>query len=475
MTSIFQPPPTYALPVIVDEITGKSVFNPIWLRWFLDLSKGLSASGTPGGIIYGPPTSISGHVVLWDNTTGTLLKDGGSLGSAAFTSSSSYLQVNPNFITFDITPTGVPTTTPGTLYWDSADGNQTLSLVMAGGATTLQVGEEQFYRIKASSAITDGQVVMFTGTVGASGALKGAPATGLLPNTAMYVMGVATENIALNGWGYVTAFGLVRGINTTGGAEAWVDGQILYYDPTVAGGLTKTVPVAPNPKVVVAAVVHAATNGSLFVRPAYGGKLGDFEGDVYINGTPRDLGLLQYNATNSRWESDSVAWLDIDFPILIRTAGAGIPTLTTLHGKLTMPQWAVNDFNVCESQEFIHSWKEGSTVYWHLHLTTNGLEAVNKYVRFELEYGYADVNGAWTFPAVVTTADFTIPANTPTKTMLILSLANFTPAIKIGAHAIARLKRVASAGAAPAADPWIPMLQMHVQLDTIGSRSIGTK
>jgi hypothetical protein len=197
--------------------------------------------------------------------------------------------------------------------------------------------------------------------------------------------------------------------------------------------------------------------------------------DVYINGTPRDLALLQYNAANQRWESDSIAWVDIDFPILIRTVGANIPALTTVNGNLTMPQWQVNDFNVCESQEFIHSWKEGSTVYWHIHMTTNGTEAVTKYVRFELEYGYADVNGQWVFPAAVTTADIAIPANTPDKTMLIVPITNFTPALKIAAHTLARLRRVASVGAAPAADPWIPMLQMHVQLDTLGSRNIGSK
>lgn len=211
-------------------------------------------------------------------------------------------QANLPWVTFDKTPQAIPANVPGTLYWDEADGNQTLNLVMANGVTTQQIGEEQYYRIKADSTITEGQVIMFTGTVGASGALKGAPATGLTASTALYVMGVATENIATNGWGYVTSFGLVRGINTTGGAEAWVDGQILYLDPAVAGGLTKTIPVAPNPKVVVAAVVHAATNGSLFIRPAFGGKLGDFEGDVNIS-SPVNGDLLIYDAIQGRWEN----------------------------------------------------------------------------------------------------------------------------------------------------------------------------
>jgi hypothetical protein len=168
-------------------------------------------------------------------------------------------------------------------------------------------------------------------------------------------------------------------------------------------------------------------------------------------------------------------WVDIDSPILIRTTGVGIPTLATFNGNLTMPQWAVNDFNQCESQEFIHEWKEGSACYWHLHLNTNGLDATDRYVKFELEYAYS-VAGVWTFPAVVTTDDILIPANTADKTQIIMSLGNFTPTnAKIGDHCVARLKRVAAAGTAPTNNPWIPMLQMHVQKDTIGSRQMTAK
>jgi len=205
-------------------------------------------------------------------------------------------QGNVPWLTFNTTPAGMPTTFPGTLYWDEADGNQTLNLVMAGGVTTQQIGEEQYYRIKADSTITEGQVIMFTGTVGASGGLRGAPATGLTATQNEYIMGVATQYIANNGWGYVTWFGEVKGVNTTGGAEAWVDGQILYYNPAVAGGLTKTVPPAPNPKVIVASVVHAATSGILFVRPTFGSPLGATDSNVEITGLAD--GTLDTDAVN---------------------------------------------------------------------------------------------------------------------------------------------------------------------------------
>lgn|SRR3990167_6854656 len=237
-----------------------------------------------------------------------------------------------NYVSFDTTPTGVPTTTPGTLFYDEADGNQTLSLVMANGITTQQIGEEHFIRVKATAAITDGQVVMFTGTVGASGALTGAPATGLLPTEAFHVLGIATESIVLNGWGYITSFGLVRGLDTTGGAEAWTEGEILYLNPAVVGGLTKTVPVAPAPKIIVAIVVRAsATLGSLFVRLDYGGRFGDYEGDVDISSLT-DGDILQYDGAASRWENKVPP-----FAANTVTSKAGYPTTS----DIAAGTWAV--------------------------------------------------------------------------------------------------------------------------------------
>jgi len=214
-------------------------------------------------------------------------------------------QDNVPWLQFDTTPDGFPTgpLANGTVYWDDADAIKTLNIVMEDSGEVIQhVGEETYYRVKASATITEGQVVMFTGTVGASGGLRGAPATGLTSTQSEYIMGVATQNIANNGWGYVTWFGEVKKVNTTGGAEAWVDGQILYYNPAVAGGLTNNVPTAPNPKVIVASVVHAASNGILFVRPTFGSALGATDSNVEITGLANG-DLLQYDSVQARWEN----------------------------------------------------------------------------------------------------------------------------------------------------------------------------
>lgn len=230
-------------------------------------------------------------------------------------------QDNIPWLQFNTAPQGYPTgpAANGTVYWDDADAIKTLNIVMEdSGAVIQHIGEETYYRVKASSAITEGQVVMFTGTVGASGGLRGAPATGLTAFQNELIMGVATQNIANNGWGYVTWFGEVKGINTTGGAEAWVDGQVLYYNPAVAGGLTKNVPVAPNPKVIVASVVHAATNGILFIRPSFGSALGSTDSNVEITGLANG-DLLQYDGVQARWEN-------------VPASSASIGTATNLAG-----------------------------------------------------------------------------------------------------------------------------------------------
>lgn len=378
----------------------------------------------------------------------------------------------------DLSDEGPHVTAPRRVQWNKDDG--TLDVGLYNGVV-LQTGQElHIYSKNATgSPISNGTALMFTGAVGASGKLEVGPAIADGSIDSNHMLGMATQDIADGQFGYVTMLGLVRGFDTTGAGktipEVWADGDILYLDSAFPGELTKTEPSAPSLRLPVAVVIHAggAGAGSVYVRFKTGEALHNLH-DVSAN-SPRDLDLLQYNSSLKRWESGALSWVDIDFPIIIRTTGVAIPTMTAINGNIMMPQWAVNDFNMCESQELIHGWKEGSTVYWHIHLNTNGLDGTNRYVKFELEYGYVDVNGQWVFPATITTADLLIPANTPTKTMLSLSLGSFTPPLHIAGHVVARLKRIASLGVAPTNNPWIPMLQMHIQTDTVGSRNIGTK
>jgi hypothetical protein len=228
---------------------------------------------------------------------------------------------SPDFIQFDTAAT--VTNATGKLYYNAEDQFQTLSFQMNGNQVQ-HIGEELYYRVKLSSAATKGQVLMFTGTLGASGGLTAAPATGLQPEQASYILGVAAETGSTNDWVFVTTFGEVKSINTTGGAESWAQGDVLYYNPSVTGGLTKTKPSVPNAICIVAAVVHVgSSNGVLFVRPTYGSVLGGTDGNVNFTSLASGNTLI-YDAVAGVWEN---AFLTDGTGITI-TEGAGTITIT---------------------------------------------------------------------------------------------------------------------------------------------------
>jgi len=228
---------------------------------------------------------------------------------------------SPDFIQFDTAAT--VTNATGKLYYNAEDQFQTLSFQMNGNQVQ-HIGEELYYRVKLSSGATKGQVLMFTGTLGASGGLTAAPATGLQPEQASYILGVAAETGSTNDWVFVTTFGEVKSINTTGGAESWAQGDVLYYNPSVTGGLTKTKPAVPNAICLVAAVVHVgSSNGVLFVRPTYGSVLGGTDGNVNFTSLASGNTLI-YDAVAGVWEN---AFLTDGTGISI-TEGAGSITIT---------------------------------------------------------------------------------------------------------------------------------------------------
>jgi len=167
-----------------------------------------------------------------------------------------------DYVTFDTTNV-VANPTEGQLTWDTTE--KTLSLGLNGGDVVLQMGQEIHYRIRNTTGaqISNGTVCRFAGSVGNSGILLAAPFLANGTYDSHVIMGVATEDIPNGEDGLVTAFGKVRGVNTS----AFTDGQILYASPSVSGGLTAIKPDSPNNVISVAAVVSAANNGILFVRP----------------------------------------------------------------------------------------------------------------------------------------------------------------------------------------------------------------
>ena len=155
----------------------------------------------------------------------------------------------------------------GEIAWNAAD--ETIDIKLNG--FTMHTGQHTLYHVqnKTHTTIAKGTPVMFGGTDGNSGKLLIDPWNGTGPS--IYFMGILAETLTNGSQGFVIAFGKLRGVQTNGGnyGESWVDGEIIYAN-SPSGGLTKVPPVAPNPEIVVCAVIRAhPNNGTLFIRPLW--------------------------------------------------------------------------------------------------------------------------------------------------------------------------------------------------------------
>lgn len=201
------------------------------------------------------------------------------------------------------------TANAGEMTWNASDG--TMDLGMLNGVTQ-QVGEETYFYVKANAAITNGRVVMFDGVQGGTINARHAntSAAGFKPS---YVMGVATQDIALNDDGYITAFGKVNDLDTS----AYPAGSLLWLEPNSDGNLTTTEPAAPGPKILVAASLSQstppATNGRIFVRPELGLHMYDLHDVSSNNAVAGDV--LVYNSSNIWVTSNTVPTANVAYSV----------------------------------------------------------------------------------------------------------------------------------------------------------------
>lgn len=167
--------------------------------------------------------------------------------------------------------------TAGQLAWNDVDGTVDIGLK---NNVKLKTGQQLYFYGKAQGTITKRDVVQFAGFEGDHILIKKAVGAEIeaFPEG---LIGVAKQSLTNGQFGYVTWFGEVAEVSTTG----WAVGDILYFD-NVTGGLTNVAPLAPNRKIVIAAVEKLATgmaqNGVLLVRPTFGLKLKELDD---VNGT----------------------------------------------------------------------------------------------------------------------------------------------------------------------------------------------
>ena len=169
---------------------------------------------------------------------------------------------NPvEYIEFDTNPLDVPKQT-GILSWNITDG--TLDLQQDGA--TQQMGQELYIKCanKTGVLIAEGKAVYISGSQGNRPTIALAKADS---ESTSHAVGITTMDVLNNQEGFVTIFGYVRQINTTGGAEAWAEGDKLYLSATVAGALTNINPLNGyhNTRLAVVTNVHA-NQGSILIN-----------------------------------------------------------------------------------------------------------------------------------------------------------------------------------------------------------------
>ena len=242
-------------------------------------------------------------------------------------------QDNVPWLTFNTAPSPVPTAV-GSMYWD---GGTTMGIQATTGVL-IRIGEAEYVYVKASSAITKGQLCYHTGAVGASGVITVAP-TPLALADPNQIVGVAAETIALNGFGLIQISGDLRGFNTTGSSvgETWADGDPLYYNPAYVGSFTKTKPVAPNQKTYIGEVTNAGSgsSGSINIRIVPGSVLGGTDSNVQFTSLANN-DLIQYDSALGYWKNVT--------PASVISGAGGAPVTKTANFSVAAGEtWLINN------------------------------------------------------------------------------------------------------------------------------------
>jgi len=164
----------------------------------------------------------------------------------------------------------------GQLVWNDIDG--TLELGLGSGKSTVELGQGQVARVvnKTGENLlrSEYKIVKVRSAQGQRLSVDFAIAKSEGGSTD--TLGAVREDISVNQEGYITTYGLLKEINTTGAlqGETWNDGDLLFLSATTSGSFTNVTPVAPNHGVRMGYVVYAhSQHGIIWVKVDNGYEL----------------------------------------------------------------------------------------------------------------------------------------------------------------------------------------------------------
>lgn len=256
-----------------------------------------STSTNLAGYIFGNGTNIAGATSGSTSATASTIaiRDASSNVSAG-----AFLLPNGSF-----TGTIDNATLTGARAWTMPDKTGYVALTQnANGSVT----NSEVY-VKASVSITAGNAVYISGASGANKLVTLAQAN--IESTSSKTLGIALQNIAANGFGYVVTDGDLTGLSINlGSGHGVVEGDPIWLSPTTAGGLLfglANKPTAPNHSVFLGYVTRITGNTlvDIFVKVQNGFELDELH-DVAISNLS-DGQVLTWENSTQLWKNKVVS------------------------------------------------------------------------------------------------------------------------------------------------------------------------
>jgi hypothetical protein len=188
-------------------------------------------------------------------------------------------------------------TGPGALFYSTTDstvyqytGTQWTRL---RGSDTAHV-ISAYVRNTTASAMTPGQVVYINGSTGTTPTI--ALAVNKQDSTSAMTFGFVRGNIPVNGFGYITTFGPLEGVNT----NAYDEGEVIYLD-SIPGQFTHDKPQAPYHMVTLGYIIKkSGGNGTIYAKVQNGYELDELH-NVKITAPVLNKSLLVYDSVKALW------------------------------------------------------------------------------------------------------------------------------------------------------------------------------
>lgn len=300
-------------------------------------------STTTGSVTISGSVTITGSLIVTDGITGSLFGTASYAISASSVISASYA-VTSSYSDSTISASYALSASYATSASYALSSSYSVSSSYASIANYANTAGTASYADRTTqidvyvknvsgAQINKGKVVRINGATGDNPLIVTASYEN--DNNSANTLGITTQNIANDSFGYVITEGILLGVDT----EAFTAGQLIYLGPT--GSITGSAPLAPLHAVRLGEVLRVQqNNGSIYVRIDNGYELGELH-NVLDNSTTSSYGDLLIKSgsvwTNSRTLSGSYVLsgsLTTNDGVSVQTLTASVVSASSFTGSL---------------------------------------------------------------------------------------------------------------------------------------------